>query len=85
MYADEITGSMREALDETERREAQIRFNIDHGITPESIRKEVRDLSEIQRVADRSAGSSSWKGAREVQAPISSLWTSASCSIHQGA
>jgi len=57
MYADEITGSMREALDETERRrEAQIRFNIDHGITPESIRKEVRDLSEIQRVADRSAG-----------------------------
>jgi excinuclease ABC subunit B len=57
MYADEITGSMREALDETERRrEAQIRFNIDHGITPESIRKEVRDLSEIKRVADRSAG-----------------------------
>ncbi len=57
MYADEITGSMREALDETERRrEAQIRFNMDHGITPESIRKEVRDLSEIQRVADRSAG-----------------------------
>jgi excinuclease ABC subunit B len=57
MYADEITRSMREALDETERRRsAQIKFNMEHGITPESIRKEVRDLSEIQHVADRSAG-----------------------------
>ncbi|MDD2201216.1 MAG: excinuclease ABC subunit UvrB [Firmicutes bacterium] len=57
MYADEITRSMREALDETERRRsAQIKFNMEHGVTPESIRKEVRDLSEIQHVADRSAG-----------------------------
>ncbi len=65
MYADQITGSMREAIDETERRRsAQIQFNREHGITPESNQKEVRDLSEIQRVADRSVGSSAACGGQ---------------------
>jgi len=42
MYADVITRSMREALDETNRRRAiQMRFNEDHGITPETITKPV--------------------------------------------
>ncbi len=45
LYADQMTESMKKAIGETERRRAkQIAFNAEHGITPRSIRKEVRDL-----------------------------------------
>jgi len=45
MYADTVTSSMRRAIDETNRRRAiQARFNEEHGVTPETVRKAVRDL-----------------------------------------
>ncbi len=53
LYADRITGSMRRAIDETDRRrDAQARFNEEHGITPESIRKSVQEIRFTTAVAD---------------------------------
>ncbi len=47
LYADAITGSMRRAIEETERRRAiQSRFNEEHGITPKGVRKKVADVME---------------------------------------
>ncbi len=50
MYADTITDSMRIALDETERRrKIQQKYNEEHGITPQTIKKAVRDLISISK------------------------------------
>jgi excinuclease ABC subunit B len=50
LYADQITGSMRRALDETERRRnKQLEFNAKHGITPRGITKGVADVMEGAR------------------------------------
>lgn len=53
MYADTITDSMRQAIDETERRRAiQQKYNEEHNITPKTIQKAVRDLISISRAAE---------------------------------
>ncbi|HSE94279.1 MAG TPA: excinuclease ABC subunit UvrB [Methylomirabilota bacterium] len=45
MYADRVTASMRTAIEETERRRAlQAAYNVEHGITPESIRRSIREV-----------------------------------------
>ena len=50
MYADTITDSMRRAMEETERRRTlQMQYNIEHGITPQTIKKAVRDLISISK------------------------------------
>ena len=50
MYADKITDSMRVAIDETERRrKLQQAYNEEHGITPKTIQKSVRDLIAISK------------------------------------
>ena len=54
MYADVITGSMRRAIDETERRRAvQQQYNKEHGIVPKTIVKGINNTLEITKKADR--------------------------------
>ena len=53
MYGDVITGSMRRAIDETERRrELQMRYNREHGITPKTVQKNIRAVIEATMVAE---------------------------------
>ncbi len=53
MYADVITQSMKRAIDETNRRrDIQKAYNVEHGITPMTIQKRVKDLIETTKVAE---------------------------------
>ena len=55
MYADEITPSMRAAMDETERRrKIQDDYNRAHGIVPKTIIKDVREILEISKTEEES-------------------------------
>lgn len=53
MYADNITGSMKRAIYETDRRRTiQMEFNRKHGITPKSVVKSIREVLEVTKVAE---------------------------------
>ena len=57
MYGDVMTDSMRHAIDETNRRrKIQMQYNEEHGITPQTIKKAVRDLISISKKADGNSG-----------------------------
>lgn len=59
LYADNITGSMERAIGETERRrQIQIAYNKKHGITPKTIKKKIKDITEdLQKEHDRAVKS----------------------------
>jgi len=64
LYADKVTDSMRRAIDETERRRAkQLAHNQAHGITPEGIRKDIREL--IDGVYNPHEAKLEWKVAEQ--------------------
>ncbi|HEX2324221.1 MAG TPA: helicase-related protein, partial [Chloroflexota bacterium] len=73
LYADTVTNSMRIAMEETERRrEVQAAHNAAHGITPQGIRKAIRDLGErLKAVAEARAGYES--GGAEDDAAVATL------------
>jgi excinuclease ABC subunit B len=63
MYADQMTDSMRRAISETNRRrKAQLEYNAEHGIDPQTVRKQVTDILEMLRGSDGEAAQSRGRG-----------------------
>jgi excinuclease ABC subunit B len=64
LYADRITGSMQRAMAEVERRRnRQLAYNVDHGITPRGVTKAIRDVMEGARAVAEPTPGSRGKGA----------------------
>jgi excinuclease ABC subunit B len=74
MYADEVTGSMERALEETARRRAkQVAYNQEHGITPETVKKAIRQVLMPDRVAEARAGYAVSPDVQAEQLPLDDL------------
>lgn len=59
MYADNITASMQKAMDETKRRrQIQLAYNLEHGITPTTVIRKVHDIIRATEVTDERSGAS---------------------------
>ena len=57
MYADSVTDSMEKAITETNRRrEIQMKYNVEHGITPKTIIKDIHEVIEISKKSEDDSG-----------------------------